>query len=71
EGFDPADPEASAYRRQPRPVTLSDGRQVMAWVYLGWPDFVAGLQPIPSDDWPTYLAAKKQALLEVPETSNV
>jgi gamma-glutamylcyclotransferase (GGCT)/AIG2-like uncharacterized protein YtfP len=48
EGFDPDATGQSAYRRERRVVRLANGEPVVAWVYLGRPHYVAGLEPLPS-----------------------
>ncbi|MCP4422129.1 MAG: gamma-glutamylcyclotransferase [Chloroflexi bacterium] len=59
EGFNPAQPETSAYRRQSVYVTLANGRLQQAWIYMGQLQYVADKPIVPSGDWATY-AAKKQ-----------
>lgn len=58
EGFDPAQPEASAYRRLARGVRLADGREAMAWVYVGGTSFVQGCPRIDDGDWAAYIRAR-------------
>lgn len=55
EGFDPAQPEASAYRRLQRDVVLVDGRRVTAWVYVGGAPYVQDCERIEGGDWAAYV----------------
>lgn len=57
EGYDPARPRASAYRRVVRKVVAADGRSVPAWVYLGQRKYVAGCPPVTAASWPHHVAA--------------
>ena len=50
EGFDPADPSASLFRRIAADVVTEDGRTVRAWAYLYNPP-VDGFARIPSGDY--------------------
>lgn len=62
EGFDPAQPDASVYRRVLRRVLLADGQTVMAWVYVGCREAVNGRLPIPSNHWPTHINNKQNEI---------
>jgi gamma-glutamylcyclotransferase (GGCT)/AIG2-like uncharacterized protein YtfP len=42
------------FRRERRVVTTAGGDGVVAWTYVGWPPYVAGLEPIPLD-WKSYV----------------
>lgn len=42
EGYDPLEPGESNYRRERRIVTLSGGRPLVAWVYVGNRSLVVG-----------------------------
>lgn len=42
------------FRRERRVVTATGGRGVVAWTYVGWAPYVAGLEPI-ATDWKTHL----------------
>ncbi len=57
EGYDPAQPLASAYRRVRRLVKGSDGRSIPAWVYVGHSAALPDMQPISGGDWVSYVAA--------------
>jgi gamma-glutamylcyclotransferase (GGCT)/AIG2-like uncharacterized protein YtfP len=59
EDYRPGHPDESYYRRAKRMVTLTNGRQRVAWVYLGRPAFVAGLEPIPGGNWKVHCAGRK------------
>ena len=59
EGFDPREPEASAYRRVQKEVQLADGRWQQAWVYLGHPDYVVGRPIILSGNWARYIVSQQ------------
>jgi gamma-glutamylcyclotransferase (GGCT)/AIG2-like uncharacterized protein YtfP len=48
EGFDPDAMGQGAYRRSRRVVRLANGEPIVAWVYLGHPRYVAGLEPLTS-----------------------
>jgi len=58
EGFNPAEPNASAYRRRVVRVTLADGRSQPAWIYLGQLQYVQNKPAVTSGDWATYAAKK-------------
>ncbi|MBK8935863.1 MAG: gamma-glutamylcyclotransferase [Chloroflexi bacterium] len=60
EGYDPAQPTASAYRREPREVLGEDGRSYAAWVYIGHATALPGMMPIPGGDWRRHVAATFQ-----------
>ncbi|MCA9935161.1 MAG: gamma-glutamylcyclotransferase [Ardenticatenaceae bacterium] len=62
EGFDPSNPADCAYVRLHREVTVSNGRTLQAWVYIGQARFVNGRAPIPNGDWATYAATKGNEL---------
>lgn len=56
EGCASDDPHPTEFRRVQAPITLENGRQVMAWIYLyNWP--TQGLTPIPSGDYLQHAAA--------------
>lgn len=59
EDYRPLEPEQSFYRRVRRVVTLHNGRQRVAWVYVGRPATVAGLEPIPGSSWKAYCANRQ------------
>ncbi len=42
------------FQRRQRVVITTGGRDVVAWTYLGWPPYVAGLEPIDSD-WKSHV----------------
>lgn len=63
EGFDPARPDASGYRRVVRPVCLENGRSPSAWVYVGQLEWVNGRAAIPNGDWSAYTRQQNQALI--------
>jgi len=54
EGFDPASPDTSEFRRDLVPVTLRDGRTVTAWAYV-YQRPLFDLQPIPHGDYAKFL----------------
>ena len=54
EGFDPASPDTSEFRRELMPVTLNDGRTVTAWAYV-YQRPLFDLQPIPHGDYARYM----------------
>jgi gamma-glutamylcyclotransferase (GGCT)/AIG2-like uncharacterized protein YtfP len=67
EGFDPDQPEEATYRRVRRQVLVGarheqPKRQEWAWVYLGRPEFVTDLPPIPSGNWVTYAVARRRQM---------
>lgn len=62
EGFDPAQPAESAYRRLQRDVLLVDGRRVTAWVYVGDTPYVQGCAPIADGDWAAYVRERQSEL---------
>ena len=57
EGYDPAQPEACAYRRVLREVRGINGCVQSAWVYIGHPQYIAGKPAIPGGDWLAYVGA--------------
>jgi gamma-glutamylcyclotransferase (GGCT)/AIG2-like uncharacterized protein YtfP len=57
EGYNPAQPDACAYRRVQRQVRGVNGAVQTAWVYIGRPRYVAGKPAIPGGDWLTYVRA--------------
>jgi gamma-glutamylcyclotransferase (GGCT)/AIG2-like uncharacterized protein YtfP len=59
EDYRPDRSAGSFYRRVKRIVTLTSGRQVVAWAYLGRAAIVAGLVPIPEGNWKAYCANRK------------
>lgn len=60
EGFIPGELEASLFARVKEKITLSDGSQIEAWMYV-YNDWVATGKLIESGDYNDYL--KKQSLL--------
>jgi len=54
EGFDPASPDTSEFRRDRVVVTMSDGRTLTAWAYL-YQRPLFDLHPIPHGDYARYL----------------
>jgi gamma-glutamylcyclotransferase (GGCT)/AIG2-like uncharacterized protein YtfP len=54
EGFDPASPDTSEFRRDLVAVTMSDGRAVTAWAYV-YQRPLFDLQPIPHGDYAKFL----------------
>ena len=54
EGFDPASPDTSEFRRDLVPVAMSDGRTVTAWAYI-YQRPLFDLQPIPHGDYARFL----------------
>ena len=62
EGYDPAQPQTSPYRRVERAVLLENGRSASAWLYLGHPRYVVGLLPMKSNDWIAHVAVKQQQI---------
>lgn len=59
EDYRPLQPEQSFYRRVRRIVTLHNGRQRVAWVYVGRAAIVAGLEPIRGGNWKAYCASRQ------------
>lgn len=59
EGYDPNQPNASAYRRQIVDVVLANGRSQKAWGYLGQSQFVQGKPVVTGGDWVTYAVTKQ------------
>ena len=57
EGYDPAQPEACAYRRVRRNVRGVSGCVQSAWVYIGHPQYVVGKPAISGGDWLAYVGA--------------
>lgn len=64
EGYNPDEPEESAYQRQVVAVILADGRSQQAWVYLGDLALVQGKPVVPDGDWATYTAQSQPDLQE-------
>lgn len=58
EGYRPASPDASLYRRAQLPVTLDDERLEQAWVYL-YNAPLGGAQRIESGDYLEYLKVRR------------
>ncbi len=56
EGFDPENPNNSAYRRVEREVAGANGRLHNAWVYMGQKPYTFGMPLIESGHWTTYIA---------------
>jgi gamma-glutamylcyclotransferase (GGCT)/AIG2-like uncharacterized protein YtfP len=54
EGFDPASPDTSEFRRDLVPVAMNDGRTVTAWAYI-YQRQLFDLQPIPHGDYARFL----------------
>jgi gamma-glutamylcyclotransferase (GGCT)/AIG2-like uncharacterized protein YtfP len=54
EGFDPASPDTSEFRRDLVQVTMNDGRIVTAWAYI-YQRPLFDLQPIPHGDYAKHL----------------
>ncbi len=54
EGFDPASPDTSEFRRDLVQVAMSDGRAVTAWSYI-YQRPLFDLQPIPHGDYARFL----------------
>lgn len=54
EGFDPASPDTSEFRRDLVQVALNDGRTVTAWAYV-YQRPLFDLQPIPHGDYARFL----------------
>lgn len=63
EGYDQAEPAASDYRRERRVVTLSGGRPVVAWVYLGRRALVAG-RPRIQANWIAHLRHERRPVAD-------
>ena len=63
EGYDPNQPDSSAYRRQKVEVVLANGRSQQVWVYLGQAQLVQGKPVVSDGDWAKY-AAKNQSVLQ-------
>jgi gamma-glutamylcyclotransferase (GGCT)/AIG2-like uncharacterized protein YtfP len=58
EGFEPSQPEESAYRRVVREVWGADGRSQLAWVYIGHSRYVEGLVALEDGNWVHYIENK-------------
>ena len=54
EGFDPASPDTSEFRRDLVPVAMNDGRTLTAWAYI-YQRQLFDLQPIPHGDYARFL----------------
>ena len=54
EGFDPASPDTSEFRRDLVQVVMNDGRTVTAWAYV-YQRPLFDLQPIPHGDYARFL----------------
>jgi gamma-glutamylcyclotransferase (GGCT)/AIG2-like uncharacterized protein YtfP len=54
EGFDPASPDTSDFRRDLVPVAMNDGRTLTAWAYI-YQRQLFDLQPIPHGDYARFL----------------
>ena len=63
EGYNPKQPNESAYQRQQVAVLLDNGRFQTSWIYIGAPQFVQGKSVVPDGDWATY-AANNQSVLD-------
>lgn len=65
EGYDPTQPDDSAYVRIKVTVTLADdGRSADAWLYQGQLELVADKPVVPGGNWATYAAENQPALQE-------
>ena len=62
EGYDPKQPDASAYRRMRVEVLLVNGRSQKAWTYLGQIQFAQNKPIIANGDWAAHAAAKQLEL---------
>lgn len=58
ERYEPRNEAGSYYHRREVTVTLQDGRQIAAWVYVCNPDFYDCSRPLASNDWIAHAAAK-------------
>ena len=59
EGYDPTQPDKSAYQRRQVTVILADGRSTRAWLYQGQPDLVSGRPELPDGNWAAYSAQSR------------
>jgi gamma-glutamylcyclotransferase (GGCT)/AIG2-like uncharacterized protein YtfP len=59
EDYRPGRPNESYYHRAKRIIASTNGHQHVAWVYLGRPGLVVGLEPIPGGNWKAYCANRK------------
>lgn len=62
EGYNPEQPDSSAYQRKPVEVQLANGRTQIAWIYLGQPQFVRGTPLVAGGDWAAYAAQNQPAM---------
>jgi gamma-glutamylcyclotransferase (GGCT)/AIG2-like uncharacterized protein YtfP len=62
EGYNPQEPDSSAYQRVERRVQLADGRFIRAWVYIGQAKYVWGMPFVNENHWPTHAANQMQDL---------
>lgn len=66
EEYYPYDPENSMYIREQREVILADQTRIVAWVYIGNPNFLAPSHEfIPSGDWVAYRQHRRLALQSI------
>ncbi len=63
EGYDPAEPGESDYRREKRIVTLSGGESVVAWVYVGDSQLVQG-RPQIQTNWIAHIQHNRRQVGE-------
>jgi gamma-glutamylcyclotransferase (GGCT)/AIG2-like uncharacterized protein YtfP len=61
EGFDPMNPKESDYRREKRLISLSGGEAVVAWVYVGGKQLVAG-RPRLQTNWIAHLSHGRRSV---------
>lgn len=59
EGYDPANHDNSAYRRQQVQVTVANGRFQPAWIYMGRIQFVEDKPVVANGDWASTIAKKQ------------
>ena len=62
EGYDPNQPDNSAYRRRKVEVVVANGRSQQAWVYLGQAQLVQGKPVVSDGDWEKYSAENQSSL---------
>lgn len=60
EGFDPANPNDSEYRREKQIARLANGRELVAWTYVGHPASL-DYPRVRGGDWKAHVSASEDA----------
>jgi gamma-glutamylcyclotransferase (GGCT)/AIG2-like uncharacterized protein YtfP len=62
EGYNPYLPNDSQYRRVAHTAHLADGSEKAVWVYVGNERYIAGMSPLPHNNWLTHAASKNSEI---------